>query len=173
MIEIRYKDYREFTASGLSGKPTMNNNCYYIAGKSATFNDNRPGSTLNAGLAAWKTHIGGDNGSIEVNPNLNANYIPTNTQCVGMGIPNPLIVGVGPGSGTPEILPETFTYISDGILHIESPVAETVQGYSIIGTILFTIQKSEGKVSFPINPSKGTIIIIRGSSGWTKKLSVQ
>jgi len=41
-----------------------------------------------AGLAAWKTHISGDDdGSIEVNPSLNADYMPTNTQCAGMGIP--------------------------------------------------------------------------------------
>ena len=91
MIEIRYKSNSDFTASGLDGKPTMNNNCYYIVGKSAIFRDNRPSSPLpNGNLAAWKTHIGGDNGSIEDNPSLNADYMPTNTQCTGMGITVPL-----------------------------------------------------------------------------------
>ena len=86
MIEIRYSN--EYGGmSGLNGKPTMNDNCYYIAGKSATFTDNRPGSTLSkAGLAAWKTHISGDTGSIEVNPALDAKYMPANPQCTGMGI---------------------------------------------------------------------------------------
>ena len=90
MIEIRYSN--EYGGmSGLNGKPTMNDNCYYIAGKSATFTDNRPGSTLSkAGLAAWKTHISGDTGSIEVNPSLNSDYMPTNAQCTGMGIIAPL-----------------------------------------------------------------------------------
>jgi len=87
MIEIRY--WNEFGGKpALSGNPTMNNNCYYIAGKSATFNDNRPSSTLeNAGFSAWKSHISGDSGSLEVNPALNTtNYMPSNTDCAEMGI---------------------------------------------------------------------------------------
>jgi len=87
MIEIRLDNNSQLgVLSGLSGKPTMNNNCYYIAGKSATFTDNRQGGIKNAELAAWKTHIEGDNGSIEVDPALDSNYLPTNTQCNGMGI---------------------------------------------------------------------------------------
>ena len=92
MIEIRYATgVYSFGLSGLEGKPTMNNNCYYIAGKNATFTDNRQGSVLNnAGFAAWKTHIGGESGSLEVNPSLNSDYMPTNAQCTGMGITAPL-----------------------------------------------------------------------------------
>ena len=89
IIDIRYAGdvYPTVPLLGLEGKPTMNNNCYYVAGKSATFTDNRPGSILtNAGLAVWKTHIEGDSNSIEVNPALDADYLPTNTQCAGMGI---------------------------------------------------------------------------------------
>jgi len=89
MIDIRYATgVYSFGLSGLEGKPTMNNNCYYIAGgKNATFNDNRQGSILeNAGFAAWKTHISGETGSLEVNPSLNSDYMPTNAQCAGMGI---------------------------------------------------------------------------------------
>jgi hypothetical protein len=64
----------------------MSNNCYYIAGKSASFSDFRPGSLLeNAGLAAWQSHIGGDSGSLEADPALAADYMPTNPQCAGMG----------------------------------------------------------------------------------------
>ncbi|MDR2971838.1 MAG: fibronectin type III domain-containing protein [Bacteroidales bacterium] len=88
IIDIRYATgVYSFGLSALSGNPTMNDNCYYIDGKSATFTDNRPGSKLvNAGLAAWKSHIGGDTGSLEVNPALNADYMPANTQCTEMGI---------------------------------------------------------------------------------------
>jgi len=90
MIEIRYANELG-GLSALAGNPTMNNNCYYIAGKSATFTDNRPGSTLqNAGFSAWKARISGDNGSLEVNPALDANYMPTNTLCADMGILFPL-----------------------------------------------------------------------------------
>ena len=86
MIEIRYANELG-GLSALDGKITINNNCYYIAGKSAAFTDNRPGSVLkNASLSAWQSHINGDNGSIEVNPSLDADYMPTNLQCAGMGI---------------------------------------------------------------------------------------
>ena len=88
MIEIRYATgVYSFGLSGLDGNPTMHDNCYYVVGKSATFTDNRPGSILsNEGLAAWKSHIGGESSSIEVDPALDADYMPANAQCTGMGI---------------------------------------------------------------------------------------
>ena len=88
MINIRFADESQLgQLSGLDAKPTMHDNCYFITGKSATFSDNRPGSILHdAGLAAWKLHIAGDNGSIEVDPLLGTDYRPANTQCAGMGI---------------------------------------------------------------------------------------
>ena len=85
MVEIRYSNDLG-GMSALSGMPTMNNNCYYIAGKSAEFTDNRPGSLLEKeGFAAWKSHINGDSGSLEVDPTLDADYMPTNAQCADMG----------------------------------------------------------------------------------------
>ena len=85
MIEIRYSD--EYGGmSALSVNPTMNDNCYFIVGKSASFTDNRPGNIFTGGLAAWKTHISGESGTIEVDPALGTNNMPTNAQCAGMGI---------------------------------------------------------------------------------------
>ena len=90
MVEIRYANELG-GMSALEGKPTMNHNCYYITGKNATFTDRRPGSTLeNAGFAAWQSHISGDSGSLEVDPGLDADYIPTNKQCAGMGLQFPV-----------------------------------------------------------------------------------
>ena len=91
MIDIRYVKagdvYPSRDISALDGKPTMNNNCYYVAGKSASFTDNRPDSKLeNAGFSAWQTHIDGDSDSLEADPALNAGYMPTNAQCTEMGI---------------------------------------------------------------------------------------
>ncbi|MCL2149503.1 MAG: right-handed parallel beta-helix repeat-containing protein [Dehalococcoidia bacterium] len=86
MIEIRYSNDLG-GMSALDGNPVMGNNCYYIIGNSALFTDHRPGSTLeNMGLSDWQAHIGGDDGSIEVDPALDADYIPTNPQCAGMGM---------------------------------------------------------------------------------------
>jgi hypothetical protein len=85
MIEIRYANELG-GLSALNGKPTMSNNCYYIAGKNAVFTDRRPDSTLeNAGLSAWQSHISSDSGSLEVDPALDVDYMPTNPQCAGMG----------------------------------------------------------------------------------------
>jgi hypothetical protein len=176
MIEIRYSVLDNiYPLSALEGNPTMNDNCYYVADKSATFFDRRPSSILeNAGLAAWKIHITGDSGSIEANPNFDANYMPTNAQCAGMGIQYPLIIN-DPINGIENSapLPETFAYIDNGILYIETPIAETVQVYSIIGALLANIQKPEGKVSYSIKQLSGAIIILRGTTGWVKKIFVQ
>ncbi|MCL1859104.1 MAG: S-layer homology domain-containing protein [Oscillospiraceae bacterium] len=90
MIEIRFDDNDQLgKLSALDGNPVMNNNCYYIAGKSAMFNDFRPGKELeNAGLSAWQKHIGGDSGSIEIDPILDIYYMPANLQCAEMGYSN-------------------------------------------------------------------------------------
>ena len=86
MIEIRYADELG-GMSALDGNPVMHDNCYYIDGKSAEFTDSRPGSQLeNAGFAAWQSHISGDSGSLETDPALDADYLPTNPQCAEMGI---------------------------------------------------------------------------------------
>ncbi|MCL1912858.1 MAG: right-handed parallel beta-helix repeat-containing protein [Eubacteriaceae bacterium] len=86
MIEIRYANELG-GMSALDGNPVMNNNCYYLASKSALFADYRPDSTFeNAGLSAWQSHISGDSGSLEVDPALDADYMPTNPQCDGMGL---------------------------------------------------------------------------------------
>ena len=86
MIEIRYADELG-GLSALDGNPLMSDNCYYIAGKRATFTDRRPGRELeNAGLSVWQAHINGDSGSLETDPGLDADYMPANPQCAGMGI---------------------------------------------------------------------------------------
>ena len=96
MIEIRYDDNDQLgPLSALEGNPVMNDNCYYIAGKKASFDDRRPQSELkNANLSAWQAHIGGE-GSIEADPELDARYMPANPQCAGMGInslaPSPIL----------------------------------------------------------------------------------
>ena len=86
MIEIRYANELG-GMSALEGAPVMDSNCYYVAGKKAVFADYRPGRTLeNAGLSAWQSHIGGDSGSVDADPALGSDYMPTNPKCDGMGI---------------------------------------------------------------------------------------
>ena len=85
MIEIRYSGELG-GLSALSGNPVMSDNCYFIAGKNASFYDFRPGSFLeSAGLSAWQAHIKGDIGSIETDPILDEDFMPTNPQLKGKG----------------------------------------------------------------------------------------
>jgi len=171
VVEIRYSIERGiYHLSALDGKPTMNNNCYYVAGKNATFTDNRPNGIKDVGLSAWKTHIGGENGTLEVDPALDANYMPKNVQCTDMGIQ--FIFDRTTNIEIPKVLPVTIATLSEGILTIQSPAAETVHVYSLIGSLLLNVSKQAGKTSLNLNLSKGTIIIVRGSSGWSKKLAV-
>ena len=104
IIEIRYANELG-GLSALEGNPDMNNNCYYIAGKSASFTDLRPNRQFESGgLSEWQAYIGGDSGSIEADPALDADYMPGNPQCAGMGITSPLLVDGGfmtaPGATT-------------------------------------------------------------------------
>jgi len=69
--------------SALSGNPTMDNNCYYQSGASASFEDGR--SDWTGGFTDWQSHIGGEAGSLETNPQLDSNFKPTNSVCSGMG----------------------------------------------------------------------------------------
>ena len=73
----------------------------------------------------------------------------------------------------PDFSAEVIVHSSNGILHIESPFSETVQACSILGELLFSLQKDEDAISQPINRSKGEMLILRGSAGWTRKIIVQ
>jgi len=73
-------------------------------------------------------------------------------------------------TGIPDLSAETVVYLHNGILHVQSPVAETVGIYSISGVLLQNFQKPAGKASFPINQPKGSVLIVKGSTGWVKKL---
>ena len=188
MVDIRYTEIHLtsdtlnptsiFPISGLTGNTTMYCNGYCVAGKSATFGDNRPSSRLtNGNLTAWKSHISSDSGSIDACPNLDTNYMTSEPQFAGMGIPYPLVLRRSSNptsvSHSVPLSEEISAFISSGVLYIQSPVAETVEIYSIIGQLLSRHQKSEGKAAYFIDISKNTIIILRGSSGWTKRLLVQ
>ena len=79
-------------------------------------------------------------------------------------------VTVSPKSGIPALDAGTSAYISSGQLVVQSPVVETIRVYSAVGVLLNNFQKPAGKVSYPINQAKGAMLIVKGSSGWVKKL---
>ena len=138
MIDIRYATgVYSFGLSALEGKPTMYDNCYYVVGKSATFTDNRPSGILtNAGLSAWQAHISGDSGSLQADPALNANYLPTNPQCANMGF---LGFTTPPTPPTPP--PPPPTNVAPAISGGQATMSLT-EGYGAVSTAVFTITGS-------------------------------
>jgi len=66
---------------------------------------------------------------------------------------------------------KTTVSIINGILDVDSPLSETISVYSINGILLFETEKKIGKMSFNIPKMQG-VLIITGSSGWTRKIIV-
>jgi uncharacterized protein YjdB len=64
-------------------------------------------------------------------------------------------------------------YLNNQNLYIDSPVSERIDIYSITGKLLHRLEKSAGKTSFTgasTSSATGQVLIVRGSSGWVKKL---
>lgn len=68
---------------------------------------------------------------------------------------------------------EVFAVWSEnGRLHIDSPATEMVDIYSINGRLLGRIIKIPGKVAHDLHLSSQSVLIVRGSSGWTRKIKL-
>ncbi|MDR0733176.1 MAG: cadherin-like beta sandwich domain-containing protein [Dysgonamonadaceae bacterium] len=80
------------------------------------------------------------------------------------------VIGVGaPTSIAP--LPASFparVYLAGQTLYIDTPEAERISIYSLTGKLLHRIEKPAGISSFHV-PSFG-VVIIKGSSGWVRKV---
>jgi hypothetical protein len=79
--------------SALTGNPTMFNNCYFRQAGAASFADSR--TDWSGNLAEWQTHIDGDAGSYDVDPQLDADFRPRNALCVGRGHLGAVVVDRG------------------------------------------------------------------------------
>jgi len=55
-------------------------------------------------------------------------------------------------------------------LSISSLYNEKIEIYSIIGTLVFSVQKTEGEVKYDISDIPKGIVIVKGSSGWVEKV---
>jgi hypothetical protein len=61
-------------------------------------------------------------------------------------------------------------HAASGRLYVDSPAAETVYVYSFTGKLLYTATKATGQATFDVPAEK--FLIVRGSSGWARKLMV-
>ena len=60
--------------------------------------------------------------------------------------------------------------LRDNTLTINSPVSERIYIYSMNGALIFNKQKPEGEVKYQIDGIPQGAIIVKGSSGWAKKV---
>ena len=61
--------------------------------------------------------------------------------------------------------------INNGILYVkEATEGEIIQVYSITGRLLHQVTSSEGSAGYPISSSNEKVLVVKGSSGWVKKV---
>jgi len=65
---------------------------------------------------------------------------------------------------------EINAYLYDGRLYVNSPVAEAIQVYSVSGVLLCSFQKPVGQTDYLISQTQGLVLIVKGGSGWVKKI---
>jgi hypothetical protein len=73
--------------------------------------------------------------------------------------------------GTEQISQELIVFFNESALTIDSPLSETIAVYNFNGQLLFADKKPQGKTVFTnINFTGEKMVIVKGSSGWIKKL---
>ncbi|GHT07019.1 hypothetical protein FACS189423_11830 [Bacteroidia bacterium] len=60
--------------------------------------------------------------------------------------------------------------IQDGNLHINSPVSEKIAVYSVSGILVYANEKQSGEANFNIKYVQDKVLIVKGSSGWVRKV---
>jgi hypothetical protein len=73
-------------------------------------------------------------------------------------------------TGIEPIVALADVYFSGNGLVVNSPVSETVWIYSMNGNLIHSTVKTEGEKSIHIEPVPGQLLIVRGSSGWVRKI---
>ena len=61
-------------------------------------------------------------------------------------------------------------YIASNTLNIDSPATENVGIYNIAGTLMLSVKKPEGKANYDVSRLNSGVYIVRGASGWAKKV---
>ncbi|MDR2145794.1 MAG: hypothetical protein LBE91_04970 [Tannerella sp.] len=73
-------------------------------------------------------------------------------------------------TGVEHISTDVKVLIWGDLLSVDSPVVESVQVYSLTGALLYHFQKPAGEASFSVNRLQDTAVIVRGGSGWVRKV---
>lgn len=73
-------------------------------------------------------------------------------------------------TGLSKTFAETNVYLYKGRLYVNSPAAETIHVYSVNGVLLCNFRKSAGLAEYSIDKVSTSVLIVKGSSGWVKKV---
>jgi hypothetical protein len=68
------------------------------------------------------------------------------------------------------IAQENAVYFSGNQLYVNTPVAEKISLYSAAGELLYQTPKPMGRKVLPIDKIQNQVLLIKGSSGWAKKI---
>jgi hypothetical protein len=126
---------------------------------------------------------------IEINSEDNITFFATQRNFVGGWFPinifgNSSLRSASATSGVRddviEILPQFKIYVKDGWLYVNSPQEEHIFVYSANGVELYRAKTAiaanteTGVVELSsISAASGSVLIVRGSSGWSKKIVIQ
>ncbi|GHV51256.1 hypothetical protein FACS1894181_12850 [Bacteroidia bacterium] len=116
--------------------------------------------------AGTRTDVPGANGSFSFFAMLRKGYVTDRTYNMdGTVTATPYTTPVGNESVEAS---GTSVYFRNHTLYICSPAAETVEVYSFSGAKLLSVKKEAGEAGFTV-PANLKAVIVRGSSGWTRK----
>jgi hypothetical protein len=57
-----------------------------------------------------------------------------------------------------------------GVLTVNTPAAERITVYSLSGAVMYQARKTAGEATFDLNSLPKGVLIVRGDSGWAKKI---
>ena len=81
----------------------------------------------------------------------------------------PVQLTVSSQTGISDVTVKTNAYLHNGRLYVDSSVAEKITVYSEAGVAFYNFNKQAGSVSYPVETPKGSVLIVKGGSGWVKK----
>ncbi|MDR1913417.1 MAG: hypothetical protein LBQ68_02900 [Clostridiales bacterium] len=76
----------------------------------------------------------------------------------------------GSDASEPVAASEPVVYVHDGILTVQSARTEQITVYALSGEKLYEAQQQAGTITINANAFPQGILIVRGSSGWVKKI---
>ena len=82
----------------------------------------------------------------------------------------PAQLTVSSPSGISDVTAKTNAYLRNGRLYVDSPVAEKITVYSEAGVALYNFTKPAGSVSYSVEVPKGSVLVVKGGSGWVRKM---